>query len=96
MEAEVVNSLCGDQLRVMLAVEQNQVQAMKWQGEGCAISLAAADLLAEKITHMNLDQVRKLVKQDIFELLGTNLKPSREKCALLGLECVQQILNQPR
>ena len=92
VEASVANSLCGDQLQVRLLVENDRVRDVSWTGEGCAISLAAADLLADKLVDLSTDQVLGLTKQDVFNLLGIELKPSREKCALLGLECVQQSL----
>ena len=91
-EASVVNSLCGDQLQVQLLVENDQIRDVRWTGEGCAISLAAADLLADTLLDLRTDQALGLTKQDVFDLLGIELKPSREKCALLGWECVQQSL----
>ena len=80
-EASVVNSLCGDQLQVQLLVENDQIRDVRWTGEGCAISLAAADLLADTLLDLRTDQALGLTKQDVFDLLGIELKPSREKCA---------------
>ena len=93
-EAAAANSLCGDRLRLQLLVENDQILGVKWTGEGCAISLAAVDLLADRLLNLRIDQALGLTKQDVVDLLGIELKTSREKCALLGWECVQQSLKQ--
>ncbi len=93
-EASLSNPLCGDQLHIQVMVNNHQVQGMTWQGEGCAISLAAADLLADKVVHLQVDQVQNLTPADMLSLLGIKLKPSREKCATLALDCVKAGLDK--
>ncbi len=84
------NPLCGDQLRVDLRVdEQGIVTEAGFSGHGCAISQASADLLMENIIGKNLEDVKKLTKQDILDLLGIELGPVRLKCALLSLKVLK-------
>ena len=84
------NPLCGDVVRVDLRVDENEVVTeAAFNGEGCAISMASADLLTEELVGKDLEQVKQLGKDDILELLGIELGPVRLKCALLALKVVK-------
>lgn len=84
------NPLCGDHIHIDLRVgDDGIVREALFDGNGCAISQASADLLMEKIHGMNLEEVKKLSKQDILEMLGIDLGPVRLKCALLSLKVLK-------
>lgn len=84
------NPLCGDQLRIDLRInEENVVTEAAFSGHGCAISLASADILLESIIGKSLDQIQKLTKEDLLDLLGIELGPVRLKCALLSLKVLK-------
>ena len=84
------NPLCGDHIRIDLRInENNQVGEVAFDGHGCAISQASADLLAESILGKSLDDVKLISKQDILDLLGIELGPVRLKCALLSLKVLK-------
>ena len=84
------NPLCGDRIRVDLRVDgDNIVTEAAFSGEGCAISLASADLLLESIIGKSLQEVKQLTKDDILEMLGIELGPVRLKCALLSLKVLK-------
>lgn len=84
------NPLCGDHLRIDLRInEQGIIKEAAFSGHGCAISQASADLLIESIIGKNLEEVKKLTKQDILDLLGIEMGPVRLKCALLSLKVLK-------
>lgn len=84
------NPLCGDRIRIDIRVDDKGiVTEAAFSGEGCAISLASADLLLESIIGKSLDDVKSLSKEDILELLGIQLGPVRLKCALLSLKVLK-------
>ncbi|MBM3124496.1 MAG: SUF system NifU family Fe-S cluster assembly protein [Chloroflexi bacterium] len=84
------NPLCGDHIQVELRVdERGIVSEAMFDGHGCAISQASADLLMESIVGKPLDEVKQLSKQDVLELLGIDLGPVRLKCALLPLKVLK-------
>jgi nitrogen fixation NifU-like protein len=89
--ADEVNPLCGDSVSIQLQVDEAGVvgQAV-WQGEGCAISVASADILSEAMIGMSLSEIAYLTKDDMLQLLGIDLGPSRLKCAVLALSCVHK------
>lgn len=84
------NPVCGDHIRIDLRVnDKDVVTEAAFSGEGCSISQASADMLVEKVIGMPLEEVRKLGKQDVLDLLGIELGPVRLKCALLSLKVLK-------
>lgn len=83
------NPLCGDKIRIDLKVKNNIIEAVKFNGKGCAISQASASMLTDEILGKSLDEVKKLDKQFVLDLLGIPLGPSRIKCALLPLKVIK-------
>ena len=84
------NPLCGDQIRIDLRVNpEGIITEAVFSGEGCAISQASADLLIESIIGKSLEDVKRLSKETIIELLGIELGPVRLKCALLSLKVLK-------
>ncbi|MEJ2601437.1 MAG: SUF system NifU family Fe-S cluster assembly protein [Anaerolineales bacterium] len=84
------NPLCGDHIRIDLRVDSDErVTEAAFEGHGCAISQASADLLVESVIGKSLDEVRTLSKGDILDMLGLELGPVRLKCALLSLKVLK-------
>jgi nitrogen fixation NifU-like protein len=84
------NPLCGDHIHIDLRVDKGgRVTEAAFDGHGCAISQASADLLVESIIGKSLDEVKALTKQDVLDLLGIELGPVRLKCALLSLKVLK-------
>lgn len=84
------NPLCGDHIRVDLRMDENgQIAEAVFDGHGCAISQASADLLMESIQGKSLDEVKGMSKEDILDMLGLELGPVRLKCALLSLKVLK-------
>ena len=84
------NPLCGDHIVIDLKVDENdKVADARFDGHGCAISQASADLLLESIIGKSIEEVKSLNKQTILDLLGIDLGPVRLKCALLSLKVLK-------
>jgi nitrogen fixation NifU-like protein len=84
--AEDTNPLCGDQIRVDLRVDENNVVTdVAFSGRGCAVSIASASMLTDMIKGMTLDEVRAITRDDLLDEIGIPVSPARIKCATLGL-----------
>ena len=84
------NPLCGDQIEITLRTDESgKVSDARFDGHGCAISQASADLLVESIIGKPLEEVKQLNKDYILEMLGIELGPVRLKCALLSLKVLK-------
>lgn len=86
------NPLCGDEVKIQLIVKDNKIENIKFSGQGCAISMASASLLTDKIKNMNIEDAKNLNKDDILELIKIPLSPVRIKCALLCLDVLRGAL----
>lgn len=94
--SEENNPLCGDkigmQIKCNVQNSKRRINDIKFYGEGCAISVASASMLTEKVKGKTIKEVRKLKTDDILNLLGIELTPTRLKCALLPLEVLHKTI----
>jgi nitrogen fixation protein NifU and related proteins len=89
VEAEDLNPLCGDQIRMQLKLDDGVVSEVRFSGKGCAISQASASMLTERVKGMKLADVAKLSKDVVLENVGIGISPTRMKCAMLGLRVLK-------
>ena len=54
------NPLCGDELGVHIVVEDGKVAELRFHGQGCAISQAAASISSEELIGMDVSEVPEL------------------------------------
>jgi nitrogen fixation NifU-like protein len=84
------NPLCGDHIEITLqTAADGTVKDARFDGHGCAISQASADLLIESIIGKPVEEVKQLNKDHILDMLGIELGPVRLKCALLSLKVLK-------
>lgn len=86
---EDANPLCGDRIRMDLKIKDGRIETVRFSGHGCSISQAAASMLSERIEGQPIEEVRKLTREDVLEMLGIELGPVRLKCALLALKTLK-------
>ena len=94
------NPLCGDKIVVTISIEHDLITDVKFDGEGCAISTASADLMAEVLVGKSLAETKNMF-QEFHELItgdgseadvprklavfsGVREFPMRVKCATLA------------
>jgi nitrogen fixation NifU-like protein len=92
--ADGINQVCGDEVHLELRVEGDTIVAMGHQNRACAICSASADLLCEKLIGNILKEVNHISSEQVAELLGIPLSPTRLKCALLPLETIRLALKE--
>lgn len=98
-KAEGYNPLCGDQISVSLQVIDGRIEAMGFEGSGCAICTASASMMSEALVGKTVDEAIDLFsnfqaivtgKNDGLEigelevLAGVREHPVRIKCATLA------------
>ena len=90
LEFADTNPLCGDELKVMLRVgADNTVEDVRFDGHGCAISQAAASMASDEIKGMSVDDLVRLDRSFVLDLLGIEISATRMKCALLSLKVIK-------
>jgi nitrogen fixation NifU-like protein len=84
------NPLCGDELKVQLKVgEDGRVAQVAFSGHGCAISQAAASMASDEVVGMPVEELLKLDREFVLDLLGIDISATRIKCALLSLKVLK-------
>lgn len=72
-EADGHNPLCGDQLTVYARVgEEGRIEAISFQGSGCAISRASASLMTEALEGKTLEEAQTIFDR-FHELLTSSV-----------------------
>src|SRR3974390_457922 len=101
------NPLCGDQLKLYLAIEGDTIKDVSFLGSGCCISKASASLLTETVRGKNRKDIQKVFEQvhdmvttgrvvgDVGKLAvfaGVYKFPARVKCAILAWHALMAAL----
>ncbi len=89
ISSENFNPLCGDRIRIELTLNGSVVEDVRFKGDACAISTAAASLLTELIMGADLKEVAAISDDQLISALQSDIKPARIQCALLALEALR-------
>lgn len=104
------NISCGDEITLYVKLNDNKVEDAKFEGIGCAISQASANLMIENIIGKSLEEVRGMIENVslmvngkeydkdklglIAELSEIKNYPMRIKCFLLAWKTLKLIVDK--
>lgn len=86
------NLSCGDTLRVDIEVKDDVIHDIRFDGNGCAISIASASLFTQALKGMQLKKISEMEADFLLDLVKIDKNSVRVKCALLILEAVRNAL----
>lgn len=106
--AEGHNPSCGDDVVVTVRFADGKVEEAKFEGSGCAISMASASMLTEAVKGLDAEGVKDLVGRvrrlakgegegvegEIQALAGVAKFPVRVKCATLPWTSLELALEE--
>jgi nitrogen fixation NifU-like protein len=87
---EQFNPLCGDRIRIELHVDHSIVNEVRFKGDACAISTAAASLLTELILGADIAELTGISDVRLISALESDIQPARLQCALLPLQALRE------
>ncbi|KKK34110.1 nitrogen fixation protein NifU [Salinicoccus sediminis] len=70
LTVDMNNPTCGDRIRLTLNVVDDVVEDVKFEGEGCSISMASASMMTEAITGQKLDKALSMGDEFSNMMLG--------------------------
>lgn len=90
LEYADTNPFCGDEQHIYIKLgDDGRVSDVSFDGQGCAISTAATSLLTDELLGMTREELLRIPKEDVLELLGIEISATRMKCAMLGVKIVK-------
>jgi nitrogen fixation protein NifU and related proteins len=96
--AEGANPLCGDRVRIELRSEPGggTIADARFTADACALCVASASLLTERVRGMRLDEVAGVDERWLFASLEGEPPVTRRKCATLPLDALRRaVANLP-
>lgn len=93
-EFEGKNPSCGDKTTIYLKIEDNVIQEIKHETDGCAISTASTSILSEELVGTSVEEVKEFDAEWIQEELDIDLSPMRIKCAMLPVKTIQEAVKE--
>lgn len=91
---ESFNPVCGDRIRIALKLKRTIVEDVRFKGDACAISTAAASLLTEMILGADVSKLSMIPDDRLISALESDIRPARLQCALLPLEALRAGLKE--
>ena len=77
------NIKCGDQMLMLLDIEDDVIKDVKWKTYGCASAIASTSMLSEMIKGMNIKDAYCIKPDDLVKKLG-GLPEYKIHCSVLG------------
>jgi nitrogen fixation NifU-like protein len=89
----MVNPLCGDRVRVSLLLDADgTIAEARFVANACAICVASASLLTERVRRLTRDAAAQLTDDEILSILGDGVPAGRKRCATLPAEALRRAL----
>lgn len=61
--AQGFNPLCGDKLTLYIALDGDVISDISFEGSGCAISVASASMLTERLKGQTVEEAHKIFEE---------------------------------
>ena len=90
------NPLCGDKVEVYLKLnDKKKVEDLKFEGSGCAISIASTSIMTESVKGKSFDEVKEIINAFLDMIRNTSEVQSNhldedQKTKLMSLSGVKQ------
>jgi nitrogen fixation NifU-like protein len=88
----VGNIKCGDQMLILLRVQDDIITDIRWKTFGCASAIASTSILSEAVKGMNIKEAYKLKPEDIVAKLG-GLPSNKIHCSVLGDKALRSAID---
>ena len=110
MILEGVNPSCGDDIFLNLKFEDGVIKDGSFQGDGCAISQASADMMLDLIVGKTKEEAMNIIEnymnmifekdydpeilEEAIAFYNTHKQANRIKCATLGWKGITQLIDE--
>ena len=108
--SKLKNSICGDDMKIYLIVENNKITNFKYECESCIYCQASVSLLSRKVKNILIEKVKNFAKEansyfdknknsfdkewKEFDKIITKNNISRKECLLLPINTMLDALSK--
>jgi nitrogen fixation protein NifU and related proteins len=85
-----VNPLCGDKMTLYVKLDNDRIADLRFEGTGCAISVASSSLMTEKVKGLSRQEALDLFNAVHDMLTGNDSVPVEELDKLAALAGVRE------
>lgn len=93
LTVDMNNPTCGDRIQLQFQVEDNIVKNVKFDGEGCSISMASASMMTQAVKGKKLEEALKMSELFSQMMMGENI--NTEELDLEDIEALQGVSKFP-
>ena len=90
---ETGNMKCGDQMLMLLQIQDDTIKDVRWKTFGCASAIASTSMLSETIKGMTISDAYKITPDDLVQKLG-GLPENKIHCSVLGDKALRAAIDQ--
>jgi nitrogen fixation NifU-like protein len=90
LKIEDVSTTCGDKIALFIRLNQGKIEDIRWEGEGCILSVVSTDMFCEDAVGKNIESFKELDEVKYIESFPVKISPGRINCVLLPLRAVKR------
>ena len=90
-EATVGNPQCGDVMKIMLKIDDNKIEDIKFQTMGCAAAIATSSMATDLAKGKTLEDAKRITNTDVAKALG-ELPPIKTHCSNLAADALKKAI----
>jgi len=87
------NIKCGDQMLMLLKIDDDVITDVRWKTYGCASAIASTSMLSEMVKGMPISEAYKLGPEDLAAQLG-GLPTQKIHCSVLGDKALRSAIDE--
>jgi len=88
------NPGCGDKITVYLKINDDKVEDIMFEIEGCIVSQAGTSLVSELIKDKSLEEIKEINSEKMKEILSKDIVIRRPQCSNLGIDTIKSAIRK--
>lgn len=88
----IIDSVCGDMIKIFIKVKDNRIEDIKFQTFGCSAAIATSSMITEMVKGKTVEKARKVTSEAVAEALG-GLPPAKTHCSNTAADAMHGALD---